>query len=113
MILSERKGLGKERAMELLKRDEDEEYEYGRVVRAEMEALLMFARNNISCRGATLYATTFQCHNSAKHIIATGILKVTYIEPYPKNKALEFYKNEISDKECKDKVQFVGVGPHF
>ena len=91
--------------------------EYGRVVHAEMEALLMCARNNISCRCADLYATTFPCHNCAKHIIAAGIKKVMYIEPYPKSKAFEFYKNEISDNtEEVDKtvlfVPFVGVGPH-
>lgn len=89
--------------------------EYGRVVHAEMEALMMCARNNISCRGASLIATTFPCHNCAKHIIAAGIKRVVYIEPYPKSKAFKFYKNEISDKESEDKVQFVhfvGVGPH-
>ncbi|QSX04779.1 cytidine deaminase [Sedimentibacter sp. zth1] len=89
--------------------------EYGRVVHSEMEALLMCARNNISCRGASMYVTTFPCHNCAKHIIAAGIKKVIYIEPYPKSKALEFYKNEITmSKDEKNKVQFLhfrGVGP--
>lgn len=91
--------------------------EYGRVVHAEMEALLMCARNNVSCRGADLYATTFPCHNCAKHIITAGIKKVVYIEPYPKSKAFDFYKNEISDNPAEvDKkvlfIPFVGVGPH-
>lgn len=90
--------------------------EYGRVVHGEMEALMMCARNNISCKGATMYVTTFPCHNCAKHIIAAGIEKVVYIEPYPKSKALDFYKNEITeDPGDSTKVQFtpfVGVGPH-
>lgn len=90
--------------------------EYGRVVHGEMEALLMCARNNISCRGAEMYVTTFPCHNCAKHIIASGIKKVVYIEPYPKSKALEFYKEEITENiEEVEKVcfvPFVGVGPH-
>lgn len=90
--------------------------EYGRVVHSEMEALLMCSRNNISCKEATMYVTTFPCHNCAKHIIAAGIIKVVYIEPYPKSKALEFYKAEITqDLNDKDKiyfVPFVGVGPH-
>lgn len=90
--------------------------EYGRVVHSEMEALLMCSRNNISCRNANMYVTTFPCHNCAKHIIAAGIKKVIYIEPYPKSKALEFYKNEISeDSNDTNKVcfvPFVGVGPH-
>lgn len=89
--------------------------EYGRVVHGEMEALLSCARNNISCRNATLYATTFPCHNCAKHIIAAGIKRVVYIEPYPKSKAFEFYKVEISDSinDIQKVVfqPFTGVGP--
>lgn len=69
--------------------------EYGRIVHAELEALLCCARNNISCRGGTLYCTTFPCHNCAKHIIAAGIKRVVYIEPYPKSKAAEFYSDSI------------------
>ena len=69
--------------------------EYGRVVHAEMEAILACARRNISTRGATLYCTTFPCHNCAKHIIASGIQRVVYVEPYPKSKALEFHKDSI------------------
>ncbi|MBU2512791.1 cytidine deaminase [bacterium] len=42
--------------------------EYGRVVHAEMEAILACARNNISTMGAAIYCTTFPCHNCAKHI---------------------------------------------
>ncbi len=89
--------------------------EYGRVVHGEMEALLSCARNNISCRGATLYAITFPCHNCAKHIIAAGIMRVVYIEPYPKSKAFQFYPVEISsERGNNDKVifePFTGVGP--
>lgn len=89
--------------------------EYGRVVHAEMESLMACARNSISCKGATLYATTFPCHNCAKHIIAAGIKRVVYIEPYPKSKALDYYKLEISQKINEpNKVvfePFIGVGP--
>lgn len=91
--------------------------EYGRVVHSEMEALMMCARNNVSARGCEMFVTTFPCHNCAKHIIAAGIKKVVYIEPYPKSKALEFYKQEISqsEEEGEKKVLFLpfkGVGPH-
>lgn len=91
--------------------------EYGRVVHSEMEALLMCARNHVSTRGCEMFVTTFPCHNCAKHIIAAGIKRVTYIEPYPKSKALEFYKKEISQsiKGEGQKVLFTpfrGVGPH-
>lgn len=50
--------------------------EYGRVVHAEMEAMLSCARAGISTKDATLYGTTYPCHNCAKHIIATGITRV-------------------------------------
>lgn len=89
--------------------------EYGRVVHAEMEALMLCARNHIDCRGATMYVTTFPCHNCAKHIIAAGIKDVYYIEPYPKSKAFQFYKREISTNILEaNKVHFLpfsGVGP--
>jgi deoxycytidylate deaminase len=101
--------------------------EFGRVVHAEMEALLCCARNGISTRDAEVYGTTFPCHNCAKHIIAAGISRVIYIEPYPKSKAQEFHTDSIqvgfSDTdqlsaslpgEPNKKVwfeAFVGVGP--
>lgn len=89
--------------------------EYGRVVHSEMEALLMCARNGIQTKNCDMFVTTFPCHNCAKHIIDAGIKKVVYIEPYPKSKTFEFYKNEISEEKNKDKVEFkafTGVGPH-
>jgi hypothetical protein len=84
-----------------------------------MEALLACSRNRVSSRGATLYTTTFPCHNCAKHIIAAGITKVVYIEPYQKSKAAEFHKDAmvVGFSEEKDVVRFepfVGFGPrHF
>jgi deoxycytidylate deaminase len=92
--------------------------EYGRVVHAEMEALLACARNQISAKGAVLYCTTFPCHNCAKHIIAAGISRVLYVEPYAKSKALDFhpdsikygFKNNITDKFVYFEP-FVGIGP--
>lgn len=91
--------------------------EFGRVVHGEMEALMMCARNGIPTKDCSMYMTTFPCHNCAKHIIAAGIKKVVYIEPYPKSKALEFYKKEISQKEDEQNtkvifIPFKGVGPH-
>ena len=63
-----------------------------------------------------MYATTFPCHNCAKHIVAAGIKKVVYIEPYPKSKALAFYKSEISTDVADENTKLVftpfsGVGP--
>lgn len=91
--------------------------EYGRVVHAEMEAILACARNNIPTLNAVLFCTTFPCHNCAKHIIASGVEKVIYIEPYPKSKAVEFHSDSLSIQPSvneKEKVifeAFVGVGP--
>jgi deoxycytidylate deaminase len=69
--------------------------EFGRVVHAEMDALLSCARAGIDCHDATLYNTTFPCHNCAKHIIAAGLSRVVYVEPYPKSKALDFHSDSI------------------
>ena len=92
--------------------------EYGRAVHAEMEALLSAARNGVSTRECTLFTTTYPCHNCAKHIIASGVTKVKYIEPYPKSYAKILHGDEIEDTglgaESRDKVifePFVGVGP--
>lgn len=59
--------------------------EYGRVVHAEMAAICEAARRGAPLRGATLIVTTYPCHMCAKHIIASGIGKVIYLEPYPKS----------------------------
>ncbi|APV36606.1 MULTISPECIES: anti-phage dCTP deaminase [Acinetobacter] len=93
--------------------------EYGRVVHAEMDALLSCSRSNISTQGATLFVTTFPCHNCAKHIISAGIEKVVFVEPYPKSKALMMHEDSIMQKwegrEAADQPKlifepFVGVG---
>jgi deoxycytidylate deaminase len=83
--------------------------EFGRVVHAEMEALLSCARSHVNASQATLYCTTFPCHNCAKHIIAAGIERVVYIEPYQKSKAVEFHSDAIADGFRFE--PFVGVGP--
>lgn len=89
--------------------------EYGRVDHAEMEAILSCSRNQISTEGSHLYCTTYPCHNCAKHIIASGVKRVVYIEPYPKSKAMEFHSDAITTEKGKpDSVvfePFVGVGP--
>ena len=89
--------------------------EYGRMVHAEMDAILNCARSNNSTQGATLYVTTFPCHNCAKHIVAAGIKEVMFVEPYPKSKALDFHKDAITlEKGEKNKLRFkpfVGIGP--
>lgn len=93
--------------------------EFGRAVHAEMEALLSAARNRFSPRGCILYTTTFPCHNCAKHIVAAGISRVVYIEPYPKSLADRLHGDAIAfpeDKEKNGKVTFEpyrGIAPRM
>jgi cytidine deaminase len=76
--------------------------EFGRVVHAEMEAILSCARVGVSTMGALLYCTTFPCHNCAKHIIDAGITRVVYVEPYPKSRALDLHSEAIALKTSLD-----------
>jgi len=90
--------------------------EFGRVVHAEMDALLSCARRGISCEGAKLFTTTFPCHNCAKHIISAGIKTLIYVEPYPKSKALIMHNDALTTDECDPNnktllLPFLGVGP--
>lgn len=70
--------------------------EFGRSVHAEMAALMTAARLGISVQGATLFCTTFPCHMCARHIVASGIKRVVYVEPYPKSKARQLHQDSIS-----------------
>lgn len=99
--------------------------EFGRVVHAEMEALLSCARKGVSTVDTTLFSTTFPCHNCAKHIVAAGVRKVVFIEPYLKSKAFELHDDAIEitypkpfdyEEMHKNQVKvefepFVGIGP--
>jgi deoxycytidylate deaminase len=91
--------------------------EYGRVVHAEMNAICDAARSGVALGNATLYTTTFPCHNCTKHILAAGVGKVVYLEPYPKSKAKELHNNEISiEQEEVGKVGFIpflGITPRM
>jgi cytidine deaminase len=89
--------------------------EYGRVVHAEMLAICDAARLGKSVKGATLYCTTFPCHNCTKHLLASGIKRVVYMEPYPKSRAKDLHPDEIEiEAEVPGKVSFVpfmGISP--
>ncbi len=43
-----------------------------------------------------LFTTTFPCHMCAKHIVAAGIKKVVFLEPYPKSLAANLHSDSIS-----------------
>lgn len=69
--------------------------EFSRPVHAEMAALIDAARRGVAVNGHTMYVTTFPCHNCVKHIIAAGIRRVVYLEPYPKSRARNLHGEEI------------------
>jgi cytidine deaminase len=91
--------------------------EFGRDIHAEMSAISDAARKGVSIQGATLYGTTFPCHICAKHIVASGILRVVYIEPYPKSYAEELHADSIAiEGDGKDGrvafQRFIGISPY-
>lgn len=69
--------------------------EFGRTVHAEMDAIMSCTRRGVSLESSVLYATTFPCHNCARHIVAAGISRVMYIEPYAKSEAYSLYGDSI------------------
>lgn len=91
--------------------------EYSRAVHAEMDAIISVARaGRGGIVGSTLYCTTFPCHSCARHIVASGISRVVYIEPYPKSLATVLHKDAISVRENdRDShvvfLQYQGVAP--
>lgn len=94
--------------------------EYGRIVHAEMAAITDAARRGISVKGEILYCTTFPCHMCARHILALGIHKVIYIEPYPKSLTKELYKKSVqiddgtqADIDAVKFEPFVGIAPRI
>jgi cytidine deaminase len=91
--------------------------DYVRAVHAEMAAIADAARYGVPTTGCTLYTTTFPCHDCAKHIIAAGITRVVYVEPYRKSLVQELYPDSVvvdPADSCAGKVRFepfVGVAP--
>ena len=90
--------------------------EYGRIVHAEMSSICDAARLGKSIKGSILFCTTFPCHNCTKHILASGIRQVVFMEPYPKSRAKQLHKNEIEiERTSETKVSFVpflGISPY-
>jgi deoxycytidylate deaminase len=70
--------------------------EFTRSTHAEMNALMDAARRGTSVEDAVLYTSTFPCHNCAKHIVAAGIRRVVFIEPYPKSLAERLHGDAIT-----------------
>lgn len=93
--------------------------EFGRTVHAEMAALMDAVSRGVCVRGQWLYVTTFPCHTCAKHLIAAGLHRVIFIEPYPKSETARLWPSEIANCEVEgeraaDKLllePFVGIAP--
>lgn len=89
--------------------------EYGRMVHAEMNALADAARLGRSTKGAIIFITTYPCHNCAKHLVAAGIERIVFIEPYPKSKTESLFQDIIApDASSSPTVSiehFYGISP--
>jgi len=87
--------------------------EYTRVIHAEMNAICDAGKNGRPLKDAVLYCTTFPCHMCAKHIIASGMSQVIFLEPYPKSLTFQLH-NDSAQIEGGDRgtyAQFPSV--HF
>jgi deoxycytidylate deaminase len=81
--------------------------EFSRSVHAEMEAIVSVAREGKGATsGGTLFTTTYPCHNCARHIVAAGIVRVVFIEPYSKSLAIDLHHDSISETDEENHVKF-------
>lgn len=95
--------------------------EFGRIAHAEMAAICTAARRGTPIRGATLYTTTYPCHECARLILAAGIQRLVYVDPYPKSQVPAMYRRQVSDVDEDARlpqgtvpfVPFVGVAPRL
>jgi deoxycytidylate deaminase len=91
--------------------------EFGRAMHAEMSAILDAARNGRSVAGASLYVTTFPCHNCARHIVGAGIRNCVFLAPYAKSQAAMLHSDALVVARSAPDVKkasfepFVGVAP--
>ncbi|GAA4343015.1 anti-phage dCTP deaminase [Variovorax defluvii] len=85
--------------------------EFGRSVHAEMAAITSAARLGIPLKGSTLFTTTFPCHMCARHIVASGIMRVVYIEPYPKSRAKQLHDDSIAVDPATPSQRIVNFEP--
>lgn len=100
--------------------------EFSRSIHAEMDAIVSLAlKGGGKAQGGALFTYTFPCHNCARHIVAAGLSKVYYLEPYEKSLAIQLHGDAIavdgqndsyigSVEPGNEKVQFIhfeGVAP--
>jgi cytidine deaminase len=91
--------------------------EFMRAVHAEMAAITDAALRGVPIAGTTMYVTTFPCHLCAPHIVASGIKRVVYLEPYAKSRAVQLYPESVAVDYLDTKAHqvpfepFIGVAP--
>lgn len=91
--------------------------EFGRAVHAEMAAITQAAKLGVPLSKSRLFCTTFPCHICARHIVASGISEVIFIEPYEKSRTNELFGDSISVEPHEPSPKranfrsFVGVAP--
>ncbi|GAB3253820.1 anti-phage dCTP deaminase [Arthrobacter pigmenti] len=83
VLESSPKSFKKSRAVSLI--------EFGRISHAEMSAITDCSRHGKPTDGATIYVSAFPCHMCMRLIIASGIARIVYVDPYPKSLSLEMY----------------------
>lgn len=91
--------------------------EFSRSVHAEMHAIIQGAiTTGDKLLNSKLFCTTYPCHNCARHIVASGIKEVYYIEPYVKSLCLTLHEDSMTERDDIDnKVKiliFDGVSPN-
>lgn len=90
--------------------------EFGRIMHAEMAALMTAAREGRAVRNCILYTTTYPCHECMRLIIGAGIRRVVYIDPYPKSLAAELFEELLGSNPSDAHVQvepFTGIAPRL
>jgi cytidine deaminase len=92
--------------------------EFGRILHAEMAVICTAARRGTALGGTTMYTTTYPCHECARLIIGSGIMRVVYVDPYPKSQVPRMYRTEIGEgpPDPEGKVAFVpfaGIAPRL
>lgn len=72
-------------------------------IHAEANAILAAQRNGVELKGSTLYCTHQPCPSCAGMIVAVGISKVIYSEPYRLTEGLDILKyNNIETEQIED-----------
>lgn len=108
----------RERALKIVRGSEKLGHllEFSRSIHAEMHAIISAGHTNgEKIKNGILYITTYPCHSCARHIIASGIKDVYFIEPYRKSLATRLHGDAITESEIDtDKVRIMmyeGVSP--